>query len=169
MKKLIVVAVSAALAVAACGGGDGKEEKKAKTSAFCDKVKDFEKNATQTGQLDSPDAQKKYFERITKEVDKLAAAAPAQIKDDLRIVADGLKKLVANPQDQSIATDEKYTKASENITKFFSTECGVGGTPDGGGEGPPAGGGEGTGPGGEPAPEVTGPEGATAPPENTGN
>lgn len=97
------------LVAAGCAGGGGGGD----LDAFCKLVQglDAEEAVPSADQLD-----------------KVAAAAPSEIKDDVKTLVGLSKKFLDDPEAAGEAfSDEKVTEAAANVEEFQAKECGTSG------------------------------------------
>lgn len=92
-----------ALASAGCGGGGGGS-----VADFCRVVEEVNEGGGEA----SPD-----------DIDRVVDAAPDEIKDDVRQLADALEESQENPENALAAFDD-VQEASERVTTFQREKCG---------------------------------------------
>lgn len=119
------------------GGGEedaDSEEFSGKGSGdFCDKARDYDKKFENIGQ-NSEDAEKEWDE-LEDAIDDLAGDAPAEIEDDVQLVAKNFKEVKAVyekydydfskvPEEEAAAIDDEGVKeANERVNAYMETVC----------------------------------------------
>ncbi len=150
-RVLSVLAVTAALVgLAACGGDDGDDSASATTTAvatspttqatptytgdpnseFCsvaranlDRLREIGASLAGGGDLDQ------LLRDAAPTVRQAVALAPAEIKGDVTVLADGFDKLLASlstgEADTSVVLDPKFSQAAGNLTAYGRQVCGI--------------------------------------------
>jgi hypothetical protein len=105
MRGLVAVSALLALGVAACGGGDGDDAPEISIEAFCDEVSRYD------------DAGDFSDEATAEAYERMAAAAPEQIKGDVEILRDSL--------DGDVVGDERTATAGDRFTTYVERACDI--------------------------------------------
>jgi hypothetical protein len=76
--------------------------------------------------LDDPAAFEAAHQRLRTAWQRLAGTAPAEIRDEARIVRQGIDALAVDPEDEqaSILYDDTYLIASERVERYVRDTCG---------------------------------------------
>jgi hypothetical protein len=124
------VAASTAPGTAGGEGGAGA----ASGTDFCQIARALqETSSSSSGAEESPGA---FYKRAAEAADQLVKAAPAEIKGDVEIVAQGLKKLneqlekvgydvsKLSPEATQFSSDPAFAAASERVTRYITDQCG---------------------------------------------
>lgn len=134
----MLLVVGLTVAGAACGGGGGS------TSSFCDAVKDAQADFADFEEFDGTDTTnlKETFTQAASAFEKLADAAPSEIKDDMKVLNDGMQDFLKALEDADwdvfalmmdeeaaakleVMNSDEFQTASDNVTAFAKEECGV--------------------------------------------
>jgi hypothetical protein len=130
MRRTLTVSVLAiALVSAACGGGGGGGGGGGSVAAYCDQLKKAAAEASQTTSTSAPSmaAMRTTFDKA---LDKIAAKAPSELKDDyatLKEYIDLRLQAVIDPAkvDNKRITEitPKYNTAQQAITDYNKKNC----------------------------------------------
>jgi hypothetical protein len=142
MKRPLVLIATLPLFLLACGSDDGDSASGGDAADFCT----FAKAADSSGDAASdaldagdPAGIEAAFTAALADAEKAAELAPPEIADVVDTVVDGQTRIVAvlerndwdltaalsDDEFQSLATDETFENASNDLDEFLETECGI--------------------------------------------
>jgi hypothetical protein len=111
MRRLVVVAAFAALAVACSDdGGSGGDRPRASVKRFCQAIREYDEK----GDFSDEATRTAYAE--------FQSVAPRQIKRDLTILREAL--------DRDVIGDERTAEAGDRFTAYVEQACGISLLPD---------------------------------------
>jgi hypothetical protein len=111
MRRLVVVAVFAALAVSCAGdGGSGSDRPRASVKRFCRAIMEYDEKGD-------------FSEEATRAAyAKFQSVAPRQIKPDVTILREAL--------DSDVIGDQRTAEAGDRFTSYVDQACGISLLPD---------------------------------------
>jgi len=128
MRRILVLSITIAVLATACGGSGGSLS----AANWCASAKSIDQASNA---FDSPTAAN--LQEFSKQIDQVTNSAPAEIRDDVKLLSDFLHTLVKAVDDNdgnillafdSLTTelnDPKYSDAGDRITAYNERECGI--------------------------------------------
>jgi hypothetical protein len=114
IKRCLVVAVSAAVLLSACGSSGGSE-----VAAYCTQAKAF-----RAKYQDASSLTKSQIAKASAELQAIATSGPKAIRDDAQTVSDALDLYAQGATPPAFRAKEIQT-ASANLAKYDEKHCGV--------------------------------------------
>ena len=119
IRRCIVLALSAALLLGACGSSDGKQ-----VAAFCDELKSFRAKYVDV----ASDLTQAQSDAASAQLETMAKNAPSSIRANVQSVSDAFDIYAQGKKPPAYRSGE-FKTASENLNKFAEGKCKIKLTP----------------------------------------